>query len=124
MENPGQYKILIMDEEPMILDLLGQYMSQKGYLVDLEGDGMSGLKKMQTNTYDLIVTDITMPGVSENKIIKYVKNDNRNYTPVIGISGMPWLFKKTPFDAVLVKPFASEELLGIAEDLLSPKEEI
>jgi DNA-binding response OmpR family regulator len=113
-----RYKILIIDDETMILDLLGLCMSQKGYLVDTAGDGLAGLKKIQANIYDLIVTDIKMPGLSGNQIVEYVKHGNQCCTPVIGISGTPQFFKDSPFDVVLVKPFASEELLNVVGELL------
>ena len=122
MGNFYHYRILIIDDEPMITDLLGQYLSQKGYLVDTAGEGLTGLKKIQKNAYDLIITDIEMPGLSGNQIVKYVKNGNRHCTSVIGISGTPQVFKNSPFDAVLQKPFTSEELLDVVVELQFQKD--
>lgn len=111
-------RILVIDDEPMLLDLLKEYLSDGRYIVDTAEDGILGLKKIQAQEYDLIITDIKMPGLSGDQILDYVKNGKHSTTPVIGISGMPWLFKDSPFDAVLTKPFTSQQLLDVVADLI------
>ena len=111
-------RILVIDDEPMLLDLLKEYLSDGKYMVDTAEDGILGLKKIQAQEYDLIITDIKMPGLSGHQILDYVKNGKHCTTPVIGISGMPWLFKDSPFDAVLTKPFTSQQLLDVVVELI------
>jgi len=109
-------RILVIDDEPMLLDLLKACLEDK-YIVDTAGDGIAGLKKIEVQKYDLIITDIKMPGLSGHQILDYVKSIKHCTTPVIGISGTPWLFRNSPFDAVLTKPFASQQLLDVVVDL-------
>ena len=51
-----------------------------------------------------------MPGLSGNDVVKYVRNSEKYFTPVIGISGTPWLLEDAGFDAVFAKPFSIEAL--------------
>jgi len=53
--------------------------------------------------YDLILTDIKMPGISGDEVLGQVKSQNKYSIPVIGMSGTPWLLEQSNFDAVIAK---------------------
>ena len=71
------YKLLIVDDEPKIRDIIREYAEFEGYEVDEAEDGMVALGLCKLNDYDLIVMDIMMPkldGFSTCKEIKKIKD--------------------------------------------------
>ena len=68
MESPGKsdkcVRILVVDDEPVIRDLLFDMLTRRGYLVDTAEDGRCGLGKAETTSYDIVFTDIRMPGMN------------------------------------------------------------
>jgi hypothetical protein len=48
---------------------------------------------------------------------KRIRKSNRQFTPVIGCSGTPWLFEDIDFDMVLTKPFRLKEILNAVQSL-------
>jgi len=60
---PGGHRILLVDDEPTILDLLEIVLGEAGYLVDRAADGAEALTKVAATDYDLVVTDVRMPKV-------------------------------------------------------------
>ena len=111
--------ILVIDDESLILNFLSNLLTRKGYLVDTAESGKEGIKKIDENKYALIITDIEMPGISGNEVIRYLRNGKKSSTPVIGISGTPWRLKLDLFDAALKKPCLTEELLSTVRALIN-----
>ena len=58
-----------------------------------------------------MITDIKMPGVSGQEVCFEIKKIKGGRTPVIGMSGTPWLIKNRSFDGMIAKPFAIKDLL-------------
>jgi len=58
-----------------------------------------------------VITDIRMPGVDGNGVVKHIRNSKRQSIPVIAISGTPWQLEDKKFDMVLPKPFPLKKLL-------------
>jgi len=84
-------RILIADDEENILDTLSDFMEGIGYQVDLAGSVESALTLMQTNEYDILLTDKNMPGFGDKKeggmsLLKHAKEHNP-LTEVIMITG-------------------------------------
>lgn len=104
--------ILIIDDEIPILKMLKLTLTRKGFNVDTAVSGEEGMVKINSNTYDLILTDIKMPGISGNQILHYLKNEKMSTTPVVGMSGTPWLLDQNDFNAVLSKPCSLRETLA------------
>ena len=94
-------KILVIDDEAAILRLLSEILTRQGHEVDTAQGGKKGIQKIQSNPYDIIITDIKMPGVSGLDVLKEVKRIKGRVLPVIAISGTPWLQDRGLFDAVL-----------------------
>jgi DNA-binding response OmpR family regulator len=110
--------ILIIEDELPILDLLAKSLARNGYIVDTVENGEKGIKKIEKNNYSLIFTDIKMPGLSGTQVLQHLKQIQKNVTPVVGMSGTPWLLEESDFDAVLPKPFSMNELLKIANQFV------
>jgi len=110
--NLKPHNILIIDDEYGILKVLKLILTRKGKNVDTAVNGEEGLKKIQKNSYDLILTDIKMPKISGKEVLAEVKRIKGNTVPVIGMSGTPWLLDQDLFDAVLDKPSTKQKLFA------------
>lgn len=110
MSSPKPYSILVIDDELQILKLINKLLARIGFIVDVAENGKIGINKINQNSYDLILTDIKMPGVGGAEILEYVKSKNKSI-PVIGMSGTPWLLEQHNFDAILSKPWHNQDLL-------------
>lgn len=110
--------ILVIDDEQPILNLLAKSLTKNGYTVDSAENGEKGIEKIESNNYSLIFTDLKMPGLSGEQVLQYLRSIQKNLTPIVGMSGTPWLLEQSDFDAVLAKPFSMKELLTITEKLV------
>jgi len=110
--------ILVIDDEIAILKMLKLKLTRLGFLVDTAGSGEEGLKKINSNKYSLILTDIKMPGVSGDRILHYLKDEKKSSIPVVGMSGTPWLLDQNDFDAILPKPYSLKELEVVLSRLI------
>jgi CheY-like chemotaxis protein len=103
--------ILVIDDEKGILQIIYQTLTRFGHNVETAGDGREGIEKFDDGNFDIVITDIRMPGVDGNGVVKHIRNSNRQSIPVIAISGTPWQLEDTSFDMVLPKPFPLKKLV-------------
>ena len=76
-------KILVIDDERSIRNTLKEVLEFEGYTVDLAEDGVSGLEKASSGSYDLIYSDVKMPGIDGLEFLE----KRTSSCPVIMISG-------------------------------------
>jgi CheY-like chemotaxis protein len=105
-------QILVIDDEKSILDIIKTILSRAGFKVEIALNGREGIQKFDNGRFDLVITDILMPGLDGRDVVDHIHNSDRPCTPIIGISGTPWLFKNIEFDAVFTKPFSFEDLIS------------
>lgn len=79
-------KILAVDNDPIILELLRETLAEEGYEVDSEADGAEAIKRLRTEHYDLVLTDFDMPGATGADIAREVRRMNLR-TPVLVLTG-------------------------------------
>jgi DNA-binding response OmpR family regulator len=80
-------RILIIEDEEILMNLLQRKLLQEGYEVSVARDGDEGLKTMRENSPDLILLDILMPRVSGIEVMEEMQRDGRlKDIPVIIIS--------------------------------------
>lgn len=109
------YKLLVVDDEPKIREVIREYAEFNGYEVTEAGDGMSAVGLCKLNTYDLIILDIMMPkldGFSACKEIKKIQD-----IPIIMLSARGEEYDKLfgfelGIDDYIVKPFSPKELMA------------
>ena len=65
-------KILIIDDTAYILDLLSEFLRAKGFVVDVASDGSTGIAFLEKESYDLVLTDLKMPGLGGMEVLTYV----------------------------------------------------
>ena len=120
MKKTATGKILIIDDEPGILRMLAFALSRKGYMSDTAQTGPEGIQKFLSHTYDLVLTDIKMPGMTGDAVLHELKKIKDNTVPVVGMSGTPWLLHDHLFDDVLEKPCSIKKVFEVIENLLPP----
>ena len=108
-------KILVVDDEALIRNVVKEYLEAEHFKVDEAGDGDEAIKLVNNKDYDLIVLDIMMPkkdGFQTMKEIKKIKN-----IPVIMLSARQEEFDKLigfdlGIDDYVTKPFSPKELVA------------
>ncbi len=113
--NEIQKRILIVDDDDEIRDLLEFDISQSGYFVDTAKDGMEGLNKALNNAYDLILLDVMMPKMNGFDVCKNIRQA-KLAIPVLMLTAKGTIDDKTEgfdcgADDYLVKPFDIQEVL-------------
>lgn len=66
----GQKKILIIEDEAFIADLYARQLTLAGFNVKIANDGITGLKFLETEPFDLLLQDIMLPGINGLEVIK------------------------------------------------------
>lgn len=101
-------RILIADDEPLYLRTTGQLLRRAGYECECVPDGNAALEKLRNEPFDLILSDLNMPGNLKLELLRRGRTQ-WPHTPLIVITGVPSL------------PTAIESVrLGIADYLLKP----
>lgn len=108
------YKILVVDDEPKIRELVKKYAVYDGHEVTEAGDGMEAVEICKIRDFDIIILDIMMPeldGFSACREIRKIKS-----TPVIMLSARGEEYDRihgfeTGVDDYVVKPFSPKELM-------------
>jgi CheY-like chemotaxis protein len=111
--------ILVIDDEKSLLYLFQQVLSKFGCNVEIARDVTEGIKKFDGGLFDLVIIDILMPGGSGNDIVRHIRSSDRQFIPIIGISGTPWLVNDSDFDKVFIKPSPLKELVNAVHELSS-----
>ena len=114
-------KILVVDDEELIRNVIKEYLVVESYEVDEASDGMSAIEMVKNNDYDLIVMDIMMPkmdGYQACKEIKKIKDisfimlsaRSEEYDKLIGFD--------LGIDDYVTKPFSPKELVARIKAIL------
>ena len=69
-------RVLVIDDDRYVLSLLCDLLGSWGYEVDGVGSPAEGLRRFQTCAYDVVVTDLTMPGVSGIDVVTRIRDGN------------------------------------------------
>lgn len=112
--NPSNQRILVVDDEITICDIISSYLSKNGYLVFQAQNGEKAQEIITQHQIDLVLSDIKMPEMDGVELLKWIKKYD-NFLPVIMTTGFPTLdtaikaLKLGAFD-YLTKPFHLEEI--------------
>jgi two-component system, OmpR family, alkaline phosphatase synthesis response regulator PhoP len=80
----GKERILVVDDEEDILELVRFHLAREGYQLTLATSGEEALKKAKRETYELIVLDLMLPGMDGLEVAKALKADTRSQgTPIV-----------------------------------------
>jgi excisionase family DNA binding protein len=119
---PARPRVLVVDDEASIRDLLAKTLALAEYDVDVAPDGRSALERMRMNPYDLLIADLKMPGMDGLAVIREAKRYKADL-PVIIITG--YSTESSAIEAVnlgvsgyLTKPFRVPQVLAAAAKAL------
>ncbi len=108
-------RVLIVDDDDEIRELLEFDIQQSGYFVDSAKDGLEGLNKALNNTYDIILLDVMMPKMNGFDVCKTIRQA-KLAIPILMLTAKGTIYDKTEgfdcgADDYLVKPFDIQEVL-------------
>jgi len=110
-----QMKILVVDDEKMIREVIKEYCVANNYDTDEAASGNEALKKLETNTYDFMILDIMMPEMDGYTLLEKIPNDKKIPTLILSARSEE-LDKLRGFelgiDDYLTKPFSPKELIA------------
>lgn len=109
------YKLLVVDDEPKIREVIREYAEFNGYEVTEAEDGMSAVGLCKLNKYDLVILDIMMPKLDGFTACKEIKKISD--VPIIMLSARGEEYDKLfgfelGIDDYIVKPFSPKELMA------------
>lgn len=118
-------KILIVDDDAIIVSLISKVLKSQGYSVSTARTGRDALAKVNSSYYNLVLLDIGLPDMMGTKLLERIKSSNHNII-VIMITGQPRLESSIDSinlgaDGYLVKPINNIELLGLIERKLTQR---
>lgn len=121
-------RILVVDDDPEIVNLVKRGLSYEGYTVDTATDGSQALAKARQNEPDLVILDIMMPGMDGLEVSRRLRQASD--VPILMLTAKATVADRVAgldsgADDYLVKPFAFDELLARVRALLrrrQPKE--
>ncbi len=108
-------KILVVDDEAMIREVIKEYCLNEGFFVEEARDGQCALEKLQNNKYDLMILDIMMPKMDGFTMLRELPDDKRIPTIVLSARGEEFdklLGFDLGIDDYLTKPFSPKELIA------------
>lgn len=113
-------KILVVEDEQSIADLMIMNLTRVGYQCDYACDGKIGADKIEENVYDLVLLDIMLPEINGYELMEYIEPMN---IPVIFITAKGSVKDRVKglhmgADDYLVKPFSIDELIARIESVL------
>src|SRR3954470_15835276 len=109
-------RVLVVDDEPMVRETLGQVLTDEGYVVDLAVDGETALECVHAARPDAILLDLMMPGMNGRQFLQALREDPV-YTdvPVLimtAVHGLNVNLQTLGASEVVEKPFNVDELLN------------
>ena len=109
-------RILVIEDEPRILDFLRQGLKAEGFVVDAAEDGTSGLRRALARSYELVVLDLLLPGLDGLEMLTALRRAGSD-VPVLILSArsdLPTRLRGFGVGAndFLAKPFSFDELVA------------
>ena len=117
-------RVLIVEDEPNIRELVSLHLGHEGYACEGVGDGQTALKRSEAGRYDLMVIDLMIPGLDGLTLCRAVRNGQLNHdVPILMLTARREESDKvvgleSGADDYLTKPFGVRELVARARALL------
>ncbi len=122
--DPGQYRVLVVDDEPNIVKLLQVNLEESGYHVATAANGEEALQVLQEVPVDVVVGDIMMPRMDGYELLGHMRDDDRfKNIPFVALTAKTQyqdIFEgwQKGVDSYITKPFQPEQLLAEIEGIL------
>lgn len=120
-------KILIVDDENDIAELISDILEDEGYPTTIKNSGNDAIAEIKENDYDLILLDVMMPDISGTEVCANIRNHTSS--PIIFVTAKTALSSKlvgfeVGADDYITKPFVNEELVARVKAHLRREERI
>ncbi|MFH1944663.1 MAG: sigma-54 dependent transcriptional regulator, partial [Acidobacteriota bacterium] len=120
------HRIHVIDDEPIIHEVLGELLSSEGYKVEISASGTEALKKHETDFFDLVLLDLLMPGMNGIDVLKELKKRHPDIVIIIitayaSVESAITAMKIGAYDYIQ-KPFKHDELLLTVKRAISHKD--
>lgn len=114
-------RILVIDDDEEILNLVSKMLTHIGYEVKVAHDGEEGIRVFESNyEFGCVITDIHMPKINGNQVAEYIRKASVSDIPVIAITGFDnEQIDQKLFHASLMKPFKMRTLLELIRQFTS-----
>ena len=118
MSRVDAQKILAVDDEQDIIELLSYNLAREGFEVTTATDGEETLKKIRAKSFDLVILDLMMPGIQGMELCRILRNDPKTKDlPIIMLTAKTEevdriLGLEMGADDYLTKPFSPRELIA------------
>ncbi|MDP6483747.1 MAG: response regulator [Nitrospinota bacterium] len=119
-------RILLIDDDPVNTELFRTILETAGHRIETLNDPREGLNMFRSGSFDVVISDLSMPGVSGLKVAKTAKDHDPNI-PIILITG--WggetdnrELTESGVDVLLSKPISGKNLLNAVAQILSDKD--
>ena len=101
-------RVLVVDDEPMVRKIIGEYLKVDGHIVEIANDGRAGLEKFRSGLFDLVLVDRAMPDMSGDQVASAIKSASPTM-PVVMLTGFGAMMdaadeKPADVDLVIAKP--------------------
>jgi two-component system, chemotaxis family, chemotaxis protein CheY len=116
--------ILVVDDAMTVRNLAKFALSKGGYTIIEAEDGVQGLKKLEENTVDLVISDLNMPNMNGLDMCRNIKsNEKYKSMPIFMLTTeasqeVAMQGKEIGIMAWIVKPFVPEKLLGAVQKVI------
>jgi len=121
-------KILLVEDETSVAAFIKKGLSEEGYEVSIALDGNTGLEMALTNSFDLIILDIMLPGLNGIELCRVIRKENKSvailFLTALGTSENIVVGLAAEADDYLIKPFKFIELLARVKSLLRRSEQV
>jgi len=120
----GAPRVLVVEDEPNIRDLVCLHLGLEGYTCEAAGNGLEALQRTEEQVFDLLVLDIMIPGLDGVSVCRAVRNGRTNRdVPILMLTARgeetdKVLGLESGADDYLTKPFGVRELVARARALL------
>jgi CheY-like chemotaxis protein len=122
-------KVLVADDTKLNLVLMSRLLEKHGLSYDLVGSGDDALELFEKQPYDLVITDIHMPGMDGSELTRQIRNNPdplKASVPVVGFTGDlsdrdKDFYADLGINGVLGKPFSEKEFLSVLASVFSAR---
>jgi DNA-binding response OmpR family regulator len=117
----AQTTVLVVDDEPLVRDVVARYLRREGFRTLVAGDGDTAMQLVEAENPDLVVLDVMMPGVDGLTVCRWIRE--RSDTPVILLTALGEeadriVGLELGADDYVTKPFSPRELAVRAKTVL------
>jgi CheY-like chemotaxis protein len=121
--------VLVADDTKLNLVLMSRLLEKHGLSYDLVGSGDDALELFEKQPYDLVITDIHMPGMDGSELTRQIRNNPdplKASVPVVGFTGDlsdrdKDFYADLGINGVLGKPFSEKEFLSVLASVFSAR---